>query len=922
MVAAGILAVAGILVLAKTAAATTLPPGFEDQLVASTGDDPMTVDFTPDGRMLVPLKNDGKVLVFDSNGQKLQTPALDISAKLCSKTDSGLLGLTVDPNFSTNHYVYIYYTFNKHNANPCPLEDETSPVLPVNRVSRFVMNGNTMDPSSEKVLIDNIPSVVRHNAGDLDFGKDGFLYATVGDGGRDYALDSGGGGRNDASRDTHILLGKVLRVTRNGEIPPSNPFTGASSEPCGINGGDGRTDVGKHCQETFAWGLRNPFRFAFDPDASGTKFFIGDVGENFWEEIDQGTAGADYGWNFCEGTHDNPGRSGSVNCSAPPYTPPTFEYGHVETGCESVTGGAFVPDDAGWPASFDDTYLFGDFVCNKILQLTPKQGGGFDLSEFATGVPAPGPVDMVFGPSGSGQALYYTTLANEGEIHRITYVGNDNVTPTASVETTSPNYGPTPLTVSFDGSASQDPDGDTPLTYIWDFGDGSAPQETSTPTTSHTYTTAAQAGSYTAELKVRDALGAVSDADTVQVFPGNEPPEPVIQSPAPDELFRVGEQITLQGGATDPQDGQLSGSSLEWEVHLWHDGNHFHPFDAGTGSSLTITTPPPEDGLRTTGPGNYLEVKFTATDSQGLSKTITQELQPNRVIVTVDTVPSGLSLEINNEAFTGPHTLVSWEGYTLNLNAPSPQTVDETTYVFNSWSDGQGQNHDIVTGATASTYTATFKPLSSACTITGTSANDTLTGTPGDDVICGLGGNDTINGLGGDDILKGEAGGADKLFGGDGNDTLDGGIGNNDQANYSSATAAITASLSAGTATGEGSDTLIGVESVTGSSKNDSLTGSAAANTLNGGSGNDALNGLDGADKVNGGGNADTVQGGSGNDSVVGNGGPDILSGEEGDDTLNSKDNGNGNDSLDGGTHINGDTAITDSTEKSIIGIP
>lgn len=123
--------------------------------------------------------------------------------------------------------------------------------------------------------------------------------------------------------------------------------------------------------------MRNPFRF--DPDA-------------------------DYGWNLCEGTHDNPARSGSVNCSAAPYTPPAHEYGHVETGCEAVISGAFVPDGF-WPASYDDRYLFGDFVCNKILQLTPKSGGGFTMSEFATGVPAPGPIEMVFGPHGSGQAL-------------------------------------------------------------------------------------------------------------------------------------------------------------------------------------------------------------------------------------------------------------------------------------------------------------------------------------------------------------------------------------------------------------------------------------------------------------------------------------------------------------------------------------
>jgi Ca2+-binding RTX toxin-like protein len=137
-------------------------------------------------------------------------------------------------------------------------------------------------------------------------------------------------------------------------------------------------------------------------------------------------------------------------------------------------------------------------------------------------------------------------------------------------------------------------------------------------------------------------------------------------------------------------------------------------------------------------------------------------------------------------------------------------------------------------------------------------------------------------------------------------------------ASYSVSTAAITASLADGSATGEGSDVLTGIESLTGSSKNDSLTGSGVTNTLSGGSGADTLWGLEGADKLNGGGNADTLEGGSGNDAVVGNGGPDSLLGVGGDDALNSKDNTSGNDFLDGGSHLNGDTCTTDATEKSI----
>jgi Ca2+-binding RTX toxin-like protein len=220
----------------------------------------------------------------------------------------------------------------------------------------------------------------------------------------------------------------------------------------------------------------------------------------------------------------------------------------------------------------------------------------------------------------------------------------------------------------------------------------------------------------------------------------------------------------------------------------------------------------------------------------------------------------------------------------------------------------------------STTCGAQTEPPPGGCTITGTSANDTLTGTSGNDVICGGGGNDTIKGAGGNDTIKGE-GGADKLFGEAGDDALDGGTGN-DTADFSGSLASVTASLASGTATGEGSDTLLGVDSLIGSSKVDALSGNGGANTINGGGANDTIEGLGGNDKLTGSGGNDTLRGGAGNDSVVGSGGADSLFGDDGDDAVNSKDNVSGNDSLDGGTHVNGDTAVTDATEKSIVGFP
>jgi glucose/arabinose dehydrogenase len=677
------------------AAAPVVPEGFEDSSVTSV-EQPIALDFTPDERMLI-LSKTGQLWVYE-DGQLLQTPALNLRDKICDNVARGFQGLTVDPDFAQNHYIYIFYTFNKHNADPCPDAAPKSDKNPVNRVSRFVLSDdNTVDPNSEVVLIDNIPSPFgTHHGGDLHFGKDGFLYVSTGDGVCDYAQPDKCHYANDASRDRHVLLGKILRITRDGEIPESNPYTGAGSARCNVTG---LTDAGKNCQETFAMGLRNPFRMAFDPDAASTLFYINDVGGRSWEEINRGAARADYGWNVREGRC----KAGSTtNCGAPPkgMTNPISVINH-NSGCTSVTGGAFVPDDGSWPDEYDDSYLFGDYVCNKIFELTPGKKGGLTKTEFATKLGNGGPITMTFGPSDSGQALYYTTFGTN-EVRSIAPVTGEQL-PIADVAA-DPPYSST-LTINLDGSGSSDPDGDTPLTYIWNFGDGTT-AETTTPTTPHTYATA---GKYTVTLTVRDSQGATSRPDTVEVFPGNTPPEPQIESPAADALFTVGETLTLRGSATDPQDGQLGDASLSWEVLQWHDGSHTHPWFSGTGNDRTFKAPPPESTHSTDPSGNYLEIRLTATDSQGLSKTTTLNLRPETVELTFETKPTGLRLKVNDRKLRAPQTLISWEGYELKVTAPAQEDEKGRRWVFRSWSDGGGATHTIITPADSATYVATFK---------------------------------------------------------------------------------------------------------------------------------------------------------------------------------------------------------------------
>ncbi|MEA2272778.1 MAG: hypothetical protein QOI98_1486 [Solirubrobacteraceae bacterium] len=396
-------------VLSAPAGAATLPAGFVDEAFVAVPS-PTAIAFTPDNRRLI--TSQGGTLRVRQNG--LLKTALDLSAVTCSDSERGLLGVAVDPNFQTNNFIYLYYTFKK--SGTCPYNTTASPV---NRVARFTLPAtNVIDIASQLVLVDNIPSPNgNHNGGGLEFDSAGNLYVSVGDGGCDYLGNSGCGGGNDASRDRNVLLGKVLRITTSGGIPASNPFQGSKSARCNLTGS---TTLGLKCQETYAWGLRNPFRIAIDPNGTGNLLYINDVGQDTWEEIDKGKAGADYGWNIREG---HCATASTTDCGAPPagMTNPIFDYGHT-TGCEAITGAAFVPTGA-WPSAYNDAYIFGDYTCGRIFQLVPNGSGGFTSTQFGT-IDAGGPIDMTFGPRGTGgTALYYTTYAGGGQVRRIAYTG-------------------------------------------------------------------------------------------------------------------------------------------------------------------------------------------------------------------------------------------------------------------------------------------------------------------------------------------------------------------------------------------------------------------------------------------------------------------------------------------------------------------
>ena len=421
-----LLVIAGLLMPTPSRAAFTgLPPGFTDEAVIGGVSQPTAIAWLPDGTLLITAKEG---VLFRWNGAGAAQPVLNLSGRICTTGEMGLLGLAVDPAFSGNGFIYLYYT--RAGAG-----GDCGPAIRANQVSRFPMGaGGAIAITNETVLIRNIAAPgSNHNAGDLQFDRNGRLYVSVGD----------GGSTPDTARRLSTLNGKILRITRNGGIPAGNPYTGPGTEPCKTAGKASSGTL--KCQEIFATGLRNPFRIAFDSnDTSGEpRFHINDVGGTAWEEIDAGAAGADYGWNIREG----PCLAGSKTDCPPPGSgliDPIFAFERNGNppfdGCRTITGGAFVPNGATWPAQYAGVYLFADLGCARIFALR-NEGPRQAPEVFASGPAGAGAIHLAFGPDG---ALYYTTFDGGGQVRRIVFTAGPPPPPPPPDDTPPPPPPPPP----------------------------------------------------------------------------------------------------------------------------------------------------------------------------------------------------------------------------------------------------------------------------------------------------------------------------------------------------------------------------------------------------------------------------------------------------------------------------------------------
>ncbi len=345
----------------------------------------------------------GKIRVFPHSPSVQMSEVQDfLSLPVNATSEGGLLGVAFHPNWQSNREVFVSYTETGANGG--------SSLRSV--VSRFKSadNGLTLDPASEEIILKLDQPQANHNGGGIAFGPDGYLYIGFGDGG-------GGGDPLGAAQKDHTLLGKFIRIDVNVPaaqkyaIPPTNPFA-ASGQPCNKNSSahNGGAASGTPCAEIHAKGFRNPWRWSFDSETG--ELWVGDVGQDVWEEVDRVVLGGNYGWDTREGAHCYPP---GANCSAAGLIEPIVEYDHAQG--LSITGG-YVYRGAAIP-SLVGKFIYGDYSSGRIWAVSSDPNTGAYQPQLL--------VDTSHSISSFGQLhdgeVYWTHLFG-GKIYKLVPSGN------------------------------------------------------------------------------------------------------------------------------------------------------------------------------------------------------------------------------------------------------------------------------------------------------------------------------------------------------------------------------------------------------------------------------------------------------------------------------------------------------------------
>ncbi|MEU3840418.1 carbohydrate-binding protein [Streptomyces sp. NPDC028635] len=640
---AGLALFSGALLAGATLTLTTPPAGaaVADRQAAAAEDfqqvtlakgeaevgEPMSLAVLPD-RSVLHTSRDGELRLTDAAGNTKLAGKLAVY----SHDEEGLQGVGIDPDFTDNRFVYLYYAPPMNTpAGDAPENGTAADFAPfdgVNRLSRFVLKTDgTLDPASEKQILD-VPTtrgLCCHVGGDIDFDAAGNLYLSTGDDTNPFQSDGytpidERDGRNpgfDAQRtagNTNDLRGKILRIKVNADgsysIPDGNLFAPGTA---------------KTRPEIYAMGFRNPFRFSVDkktgilyvgdygPDAGAANPSRGPAGQVEFARV---TGPGNFGWPYCTGANDayvdydfaTKASGASFDCNAPKNTSPhntgltdlppaqpawiPYDGGSVPefgTGSESPMGGPVYHYDPAldspvkFPEAYDGNFFAGEFGRRWIKRIVSDGNGAVQsINPFPwSGTQV---MDMAFGPDGALYVLDYGLAWFGGDDNSALYRienATDGHSPVAQAAASRTN-GQAPLKVQFSSAGTSDQDGDA-LTYSWDFGDGAQSTEAN-PT--HKYK---RNGTYTATLTAKDTSGRTGSA-SVQVVVGNTAPKVTLELPQDGQLFTFGDAIPFKVKVTDPEDGKaIDCSKVTVTFVLGHD-SHGHPLTSATGCSGTIQT--------------------------------------------------------------------------------------------------------------------------------------------------------------------------------------------------------------------------------------------------------------------------------------------------------------------------------------------
>ncbi|WSQ13375.1 PQQ-dependent sugar dehydrogenase [Streptomyces sp. NBC_01231] len=586
----------------------------------------MSLAVLPD-RSVLHTSRDGELRLTDAAGTTRLVGKLDVY----SHDEEGLQGVGVDPNFTENRFIYLYYAPPLDTpAGDAPETGTAADFAPfdgVNRLSRFVLKADgTLDNASEKKVLD-IPAsrgLCCHVGGDIDFDAAGNLYLSTGDDTNPFQSDGftpidERDGRNpafDAQRsagNTNDLRGKILRIKVNADgsyaIPDGNLFAPGTD---------------KTRPEIYAMGFRNPFRFSVDkktgilyvgdygPDAGAADPARGPAGQVEFARV---TAPGNFGWPYCTGDNDayvdydfaTKASGAAFDCAAPKNTSPhntgltdlppaqpawiPYDDGSVPefgTGSESPMGGPVYHYDPAldspvkFPEAYDGDFFAGEFGRRWIKRISSDDNG---TVQSVNDVPWTGTqiMDMAFGPDGALYVLDYGLAWFGGDENSALYRienATDGYSPVAQAAA-SRTSGQAPLKVSLSSAGTADQDGDA-LTYSWDFGDGGK-STAANPT--HTYR---KNGTYTATLTAKDPSGRTGSA-SVQIVVGNTAPKVTLELPKDGALFSFGDAIPFKVKVTDPEDGTIDCSKVKVNFVLGHD-SHGHPITSAEGCTGTLQT--------------------------------------------------------------------------------------------------------------------------------------------------------------------------------------------------------------------------------------------------------------------------------------------------------------------------------------------